>query len=826
MQNNNTAIIRKITERTLSSDKKRNIFVVVAIMLTTFMLASVFSVGLSFYKTTQRQQTSLMGTTAHAGISLPTPEQMEILGKLDYVKESGAGNHVASIKVKPEMGDMSLSFFYFDKSSWEKMRAPAYDDIVGSYPQNPNEIMVPKWVLESMGIENPELGMSIILDYFIDTTEKRTEYTQEFVLSGYFTSYMYVRSGNIDTILVSKALSDTYGRAPQSDGSATVIFKDVSRIMDYCDRLEKDLGISESQSIRPIPMYDVDSSERSSWLVSIVLIVSFIMFTGYLLIYNVMYISVSRDIRFYGMLKTVGTTPKQIRKIVIGQILRMSLVGILIGTILAALFSLVLVPMIINSLGDLTVKAKISFSPLIYVGAVCLSLLTAFIGASKPARKAAEISPIEAVKFIGAETKEGNIRGNANAKPYKMAFRNIFRDRKRAFVVLLSLFISVTTFITITAVVNSMNIDNYISDFFDYDFSIKNNTANFISSDTKQKFTKEILEQLQSVSGIEYIETNTQAMFYLTYSEKLNDQISSVMEKEPTEKEMESLKKGLSSVTVGIGSEALEELNKTLEKPFDIAAFERGDYVLIATNIPEKLESIDSIEVRLNFDSTEMFNLNVGGFVPPYFKSDTSSIGPTIICSNTLMEKLLGDPFIRTVNINVKKGYDAQALDEIKAITEGDKEISRTSRIEESEKMRSNKIIMYTIGGGIALILGLIGFMNFVNVMSVGIMVRKRELATLESVGMSKIQMRKMLIFEGLWYAIITIAFVSTLGTLISMTVFGLFKQQATYAVYAYPFIPALISGVTIFLICVATPEMAYRSISKFTLIERLREVE
>lgn len=62
-----------------------------------------------------------------------------------------------------------------------------------------------------------------------------------------------------------------------------------------------------------------------------------IVFSGYLLIYNVMYISVTKDIRFYGMLKTIGTAPKQIKKIVKMQAFRLSVIGIPVGILLGTL---------------------------------------------------------------------------------------------------------------------------------------------------------------------------------------------------------------------------------------------------------------------------------------------------------------------------------------------------------------------------------------------------------------------------------------------------------------------------------------------------------
>ena len=96
----------------------------------------------------------------------------------------------------------------------------------------------------------------------------------------------------------------------------------------------------------------------------------------------------------------------------------------------------------ISELGAIsTDEAVVSFSPIIYVGAVFFPLLTAILAASKPARKAASISPIEAQKYTGVTGTVKHIRSLAHGKPYRMAWRNIFRDKKRAGVVLFSLFL-------------------------------------------------------------------------------------------------------------------------------------------------------------------------------------------------------------------------------------------------------------------------------------------------------------------------------------------------------------------------------------------------
>jgi len=108
----------------------------------------------------------------------------------------------------------------------------------------------------------------------------------------------------------------------------------------------------------------------------------------------------------------------------------------------------------------------------------------------------------------------------------------------------------------------------------------------------------------------------------------------------------------------------------------------------------------------------------------------------------------------------------------------------------------------------------------------VGVMARKREFATLESVGMSKKQLRSMLRDEGLGYAIITIACALTIGNAAAYGLFRLFKNVVEYAEFTYPLIQCMAVFAGIAVICLITSEIVYKGISKTSLVERLREAE
>lgn len=832
MRNNNGEIIRRLTTKSLWSNRKGNVFIVVAIMLTTLLLGSVFSLGMSLMESVKMDGVRMIGTAAHATVGHPTAAQLKKLGSLDYVKDVGANCIVASVKSTPKTSGISLSLHYFDSTEWEKMRSPAYTDIAGNYPQKENEIMIPAQVLKKAGIDHPSIGMEISLTYDTESGNSNQTVQKSFRLSGWFTDYSFVTpQASADIILVSKTFSQECGKSVEKDGSADVLFDNSSRASEYVAKLKQDLHLTANQVI-PVTLYNVDQNASNTGLIALIAIIAFIVATGYLLIYNVLYISVSRDVRFYGLLKTLGTTPKQIRRIVTGQILRLCLIGIPIGEILAFLFSIVLVPVVITKFGSTLTGTVISFSPYIYLGAALFALITALLGAHKPAKKAAAISPIEAQKFTGIKYRRGHVNPSVCHKPYVMAFRNIFRDKKRAVIVLLSLFLGLTTFLVVTTLVGSMSTDNYIASLFESDFVLGNNAS---LDSPKQEFDSAFLQKIKALPGFQSLSKTTQKYIHLGYSkEEFGKYVSEFVKKNKipnlTEK---NIQENFNGLLVGVDRNTITKLNQKRNKPIDADAFDRGDFALLATDNPSLFSKVHELTIspaHLKSSTTNNSGPNtkipLGGFVSLDFEHIGSGLAPTVFVSNTLMSKLYRNPIITKLNIDVASAKEQQALSVLKQMTDDNHGIYRSSKLEQQARLDGAKMTLYALGDGIALVIALIGILNFVNVMSVGIMVRRHELATLESVGMSKKQVKKLLTYEGLGYAVITLCLVLTFGNLITYGIFTLFRRQATFAVFTYPFLPMLFVSLAVIAICVITPALVYRSICQSTIVERLRDTE
>lgn len=88
-ENNNKEVVERLTKRSLRSNKLRNIFVILAIILTTFMTFSIFSIGFSFYKNYSVMMLRLQGSTANVSLNNPSENQIKEIKDLKEVKNVG-----------------------------------------------------------------------------------------------------------------------------------------------------------------------------------------------------------------------------------------------------------------------------------------------------------------------------------------------------------------------------------------------------------------------------------------------------------------------------------------------------------------------------------------------------------------------------------------------------------------------------------------------------------------------------------------------------------------------------------------------------------------
>ena len=415
-----------------------------------------------------------------------------------------------------------------------------------------------------------------------------------------------------------------------------------------------------------------------------------------------------------------------------------------------------------------------------------------------------------------------------------MAWYNVFREKKRAFVVFLSLFMGIITFLSVNTFLSSISVENYISNYVKNDFTIQN------IGNVDDKIDEQFIKEIKNIKGVKNINISKASNLQVD----MNDDIilpalKSIYERyntgdEELNKYLENIKKDpalLKASVVGVDDNLIDKLNDSLKNKIDAKRFKKGKMALVDswyynTDVYKKINGDLTIRnSKLNTSST--FNtlmiddnkqLLPSGFPAP--------LGiPTIYISNEALEKIDKNANINLLYINVDKKYEVAINSKLKRMSDK-RGLSFESRCESTAEFKKSQMVMNILGGGIGVILILIGILNFINIMITGVNSRLNELAVLESIGMTKKQIKKMLTFEGLYYALITTAFILTIGMAIIYVISELTKNIADYAQFTFPTLSLTFLIIIIFAVCLITPSLVFKVSSKQSITERIREIE
>ncbi|WP_461810157.1 FtsX-like permease family protein [Faecalimonas sp.] len=132
---------------------------------------------------------------------------------------------------------------------------------------------------------------------------------------------------------------------------------------------------------------------------------------------------------------------------------------------------------------------------------------------------------------------------------------------------------------------------------------------------------------------------------------------------------------------------------------------------------------------------------------------------------------------------------------------------------------------MMEIGTIIALLLLLVGILNYANTIASSIQNRKLTFSVMESIGMSRKQINQLLIREGVLYALFSVFITLTFGSGITYVCF----QSMNYMEIPFkiPVIPLISAIVLVVLICMITPLLSYKRLSgNRSIVERLKDYE
>jgi len=831
--NNNRPVLKLLAKRSLKAQK--NTIAVLAIMLATLLFTSLFTIAISLQTAMQESNMRTTGTSAHAGIKRLSWEEYEKLSSDTGIKDIGYSIIIGNA-VGDDFNKMPTELRYGDET-YSELTFNTPD--TGHLPEQKNEIATSRIVLDAMGLPD-KVGTQMELTFTTDTDT----FTDTFTLCGIWDGDAVAYR---QTMLLSKKYTEQV--APvihgETDGTTPPVgtgYIDAVMMMPTAWNIEKQAlevtskyGLDERVSINDA--YGMATVSLSSML-PLVTGIAVIFIAGYLLIYNVFYISIAQDIRFYGMLKTLGTTARQIRKIVYKKAIKLSLMGIPIGLLLGWPIGRLLLPAIVNMLTD-DIRIVTTVNPLIFLVAIVFSAITVFISCQKPAILAAKVSPMEALHYIEQAGGKKKQRRSKHISTMMMAKNNLTRNKKKVMIVTLSFALSIVLLNSVYTYVTSFDFDKFVADFSLTDFTVSdttviNNYAPYNTANVSQDF----ISQAESLNGLEDIGN----IYLWTSKQPLSDndlarlqELSASSSDIANELENYSVRQEHGVNVYGLDDFSAEYV-QVLDGELNTEQWKAGTGVYVTPLRMMGDGSLclykpgDQISVTQLDGTNKVYDVLAVVSIPSALQTPLQvDMGlDYIFPTNELLGNMVSadQPAMKTI-FNVDEEHQLATENWLKNYTTNtDTALDYLSKVT-LRQIFDGMINMYRlVGGALCAILALIGILNFINSMTTSILSRYREIAMLQSIGMTGRQVKQMLIYEGIGYSILGLLGSLILSVIASLTVVRMMGAELTYFTWHFTLLPVFLCIIPLILITAIVPLVCYNKISQKTVVDRLRIAE
>ena len=769
----NRKCVFRLGLRSLKANRTRNLVAVLAIALTAMLFTSLFTIAFSinegFQQTTFRQ----VGSKSHGGFKYLTVEQYSELKDDPRIAQSGLRRFIGMpMDIPFNKSHVEVGYADVQYAHWMFC-----DPITGRLPQEgTNEAATDTKVLQLLDIE-PELGAEFTVTFPVDNYET----TQTFTLCGWWEAddaiiadHILIPESRVNTILREVGVTPPGRDGMTGTWNLDVMLKSGARhIRADFDAILRGHGYQSED--RTAAGY-IDSGVNWAYtgaqlsenldvptllLLSGILIL--ILLTGYLIIYNVFQISVAGDIRFYGLLKTIGTTPRQLRRIIRVQALMLSLTGIPAGLLLGWLLGGVLTPVVVARLNS--VSSVTSADPRLFIGSALFALITVSLSCRRPGRMASKVSPIEAVRYTEGASPAGKKNARRRTKQVSllsMAWANLGRSRGKTAVTVLSLSLAAVLLTVTVTLSGSFDMNKYLANFVSSDFLIANagqfQTNNELFS-AKLALPQSAIDAVTAQGGI-------------TDGGRIYGKTS-----------------------------AVEEF---VTEDTDLSGVNWRSRAAECRDVTYTVAALVSVPTAFSYR---------------YYGDDEFVLDARTFLADSGTDNVMYYAF----NTQEDAAEDMETF--LKNYTENDApELDYESKATYTAEFDSVRSMFLLLGGTLSAIVGLVGILNFANAIITGISARRRELAVLRSVGMTARQVQAMLMLEGLLYTLGAVALALVLTLLTAPAMNAVLSSLFWFLTYRFTLWPVLAAFPVFAALGGLIPVLSGRVEANHSIVERLRQ--
>lgn len=791
--------LTNLVKGNLKSSKAKSVLICITIMLTTTLLTSVGIICNNWLKTNKAATIEYSGS--FEGIYKRVNKD-----KLDIIKNNASIDQYGIYKAigTSQYEDSNLGLIYADNTI-KNMANIKFED--GTMPEKENEIAIESGYLNLLN-NGAKIGDKIKLSYESLSTGEIKE--KEFILSGILQTSDISKAQKSYSAIISKSyfVSEEVDENTKYNVYINIVKPKkltADEVKESILSIAKNMGIEE-YDVRINTDYINASNPDPQVIAGGIIVALIIILSSMLVIYSIFYVSVINKVHEYGKLRAVGATKRQIRKIILREGFILSCIsiplGIAIGYLIGQVVILKALKMDRYGVGGMNI--------FIAIGVAVITVISVLLSLLKPMKMACNISPVEAMRYDGNDSKHKKRKGYEEINLKKITFANLSRNKKRTVITLLSLSLSGILFIVASTIMNCMNPENMAKDhslgditvYLDnYDWN-EDGSNNLYDIQANNPLGKEMCERLENIPGVKKINMEKSAW---------------------------------ASIDIGAGEKNLEDIQGFDKEFYD----ELSEHLVEGEINKEALESGEGLvythpsyakEIGIKVGSTQVITIYDG---KDSYKKEFTVLalvdigGASIRIPESVMDSLIKTDTTIRVGLEVKKDMLKSVEEEIKNITDNDEYLSYGTLEDSIKTYKKSMAITSVLIYSLVIIIGVIGLMNLINTMITSIITRKRELGILQAIGLSDKQLVKMLQIEGLFYTVGTLLITLTLGNILGYIAVIIFRNTgASYAIYDYPLTQTIIMIVAITLVQILITYMVTNNFKKDSLVDRIRYSE
>ena len=853
-------ILNKLTQKHLIMNKKRTIVTIVGIILSTALMVGI-GLLLSTFRESMIQEVIMERGDYNARIADISKSNLAIIDNNSNVKSYITRNYLGYDRIP---NDETIS--YFKLFSVDDAYMSHLTLIEGRLPKNSQEIVIPKYLYEQYS-ETLKIGNTLTLsigDRYYEgkqVPDNAPYYEGEYINNPKEYKLTIVGVIERDYYEDSEIGCFIYTTGLTSDKMDVFItYKKVNKTYENTESIAKSLGILQGDEYYDRVEYNTSllalhgTSNYSNFINSmagmLIIMLSLVSIACIIVIYNSFAISVMERKKQFGLFSSIGATKRQIKSTVLYEAMIVSLIGIPLG-ILSAYLGIYVVVLIMNNLlkGMFSVGFYLSTYPLFIIIPIIFMIITIFVSASIPAKRASKISPIEAIrlnddiKIKSKKVKSPKIIRKLFGIEGDIAYKNMRRNKKKYRITVVSLFISIVLFISFSGYMTYFlaSADSYLA-IPEVDVIVrydkKNSDPEVIKSIKNNPSVEDYMEYL-NVSAT----TNTDMFDAYTknfqnflvdndYYEKHNEPYYKVvnfivLSNESYRKylnmiggkeELPILYNNFNSIVYSEGSRKSYNMNRYNNANKTITIF---------SELTNSLED-GSVQYKELF-KIDKYYLSNNEFVGLGIYDDV--IEEVIIISSDMAEEyqlMTDNPTVQYGYTNIHiKAPNYKNLD--KMIEEYDKE-GRLSfinyvNVKKEMKMENNviltiKILVY----GFITLVTLIGVTSVFNTINTSIALRRKEFAVLRSIGLTPSGFNKMLRFESLFFGLKSLFYAIPVSLGVIFLMYLSMRGTVDLGTILIPWKSIFLAVILDFLVIAISMSYATKKVKKDNILDAIRE--